>query len=290
MKYALWRNFMAGQGRDIPSRLPLHPLPCFNGCMTFFHAAILGIVEGITEFLPISSTAHLILASELLRLPSDEFQKSFEIAIQLGAILSVVVLYAGRMLRRFDVWLRVIVAFIPTAVLGALFYPLIKNVLMESIPVILAALLIGGIVLILFEMLHRERANATDDLSKMTLPQAALIGLFQSLAFVPGVSRAAATIVGGLLLGIRRKVIVEFSFLLAVPTMAAAVALDLTNMGAQFSPQEWILLLIGFVVSFVVALLSIVWLLRFITRHSFTVFGWYRIILAVFVAVVFVVR
>ena len=258
--------------------------------MTFFHAAILGIVEGITEFLPISSTAHLILASELLRLPSDEFQKSFEIAIQLGAILSVVVLYAGRMLRRFDVWLRVIVAFIPTAVLGALFYPLIKNVLMESIPVILAALLIGGIVLILFEMLHRERANATDDLSKMTLPQAALIGLFQSLAFVPGVSRAAATIVGGLLLGIRRKVIVEFSFLLAVPTMAAAVALDLTNMGAQFSPQEWILLLIGFVVSFVVALLSIVWLLRFITRHSFTVFGWYRIILAVFVAVVFVVR
>ncbi len=255
--------------------------------MTLLHAILLGIVEGISEFLPISSTAHLILASSLLRIPASEFLKSFEISIQLGAILAVVVLYAKAMVRRFDVWLRVLAAFIPTAVLGLLFYHIIKNYLMESIPVILAALLLGGIALIVFEMLHREGADSADDLSKITYRQAVAIGVFQSLAFVPGVSRAAATIVGGLLLGIRRKTIVEFSFLLAVPTMAAAVALDLTETAFLFTPQEWILLGVGLAVAFFVALLSIAWLLRFIQRRSFIPFGWYRIVIAVVFALLY---
>ncbi|MFA6039693.1 MAG: undecaprenyl-diphosphatase UppP [Candidatus Peribacteraceae bacterium] len=249
--------------------------------MTFLHAVVLGIVEGVTEFLPVSSTAHLILTSHLLRLEQTEFQKTFDIAIQLGAILAVVVLYARSLLRRFDVWLRVIVAFAPTAVLGALFYRVIKQNLMESIPVVLWALLLGGIALILFEYFHREKGNAVEDPGAISFRQAFTIGLCQSLAFVPGVSRAAATIVGGLLLGIRRKTIVEFSFLLAVPTMAAAAGLDLLQTAPSFSGREFGLLAAGFLTSFVVALLSILWLLRFVQRRSFTLFGIYRILLAV---------
>jgi len=219
-----------------------------------------------------------------------EFLKSFEIAIQLGAILSVFVVYGGSLLRQKEVWKRILAAFIPTAVIGFSLYKVVKGLLFESHTLVLQSLFWGGLFLIIFDTFHSEERSRIDKIEDIPYRVAFAIGVFQSFALIPGVSRAAATIVGGLLLGIRRKVIVEFSFLLAVPTMAAAVALDLTNMGAQFSPQEWILLLIGFVVSFVVALLSIVWLLRFITRHSFTVFGWYRIILAVFVAVVFVVR
>ncbi|MEK7218836.1 MAG: undecaprenyl-diphosphatase UppP [Patescibacteria group bacterium] len=248
--------------------------------MTFFHAVLLGVVEGITEFLPVSSTAHLILASRLLRLEQTEFQKTFDIAIQMGAILAVVVLYARPMARRFDVWLRVLAAFLPTVVLGALFYRFIKGFLMESIPVVLWALLLGGAALIAFELLHREKGDAVDDASGITFGQAVVIGLCQALAFIPGVSRAAATIIGGLLLGIRRKVIVEFSFLLAVPTMVAAVSLDLVQAAPSFSGREIALLAAGLLTSFVVAFLSILWLLRFIQRHSFTPFGIYRIVLA----------
>jgi undecaprenyl-diphosphatase len=249
--------------------------------MTFLQAAILGVVEGVSEFLPISSTAHLILASSLLRIPETEFVKSFEIAIQLGAILSVVVLYWKYLWKRKDSWPVIIVAFIPTAIIGLVVHSAVKKYLLGNVPVVLWALFLGGIALIVFEYFHRENEHGADDVAKITYAQAALIGVFQALAIVPGVSRAAATIVGGLLLGIKRKTIVDFSFLLAIPTMAAATGLDLLKSGWSFTPSEFGLIGVGFVVSFIVALLAIVWFIRFIQRHSFTPFGIYRIVLVI---------
>lgn len=249
--------------------------------MTFFHAIILGIVEGITEFLPVSSTGHLILASKILDLPSTDFFKSFEIAIQLGAILAVVVLYWRSFFVRFEVLKKIIVAFLPTAVLGLIFYKLIKQFLLGSEGVVLWALFLGGVFLIVFEIFYRERAGAVETVEKITWRQAVIIGLFQSIAMIPGVSRAAATIVGGLILGLKRKTIVEFSFLLAVPTMAAATGLDLVKSAGAFSVSQFWLLAVGFVFSFLTALAAIKFILSFIKNHSFISFGIYRVILAV---------
>jgi len=240
-------------------------------------ALILGVVEGISEFLPISSTGHLILAAQLMGLDHTEFQKSFEIAIQVGAILSVVALYWRRLLVDRETLKRVIVAFVPTGVLGLTLYRLIKKFLLGSPNVVLWSLLLGGIFIIVFEYLHREREDAVQDLSGITYRQALLIGLFQSVAMIPGVSRSAATILGGLALGLRRKTIVEFSFLLAVPTMLAATAYDLLKSGAAFTADQMGFLAVGFVSSFVVALLSIKFLLSFIQTHTFIPFGIYRI-------------
>jgi undecaprenyl-diphosphatase len=248
--------------------------------MTYVHTLILGVIEGVSEFLPISSTGHLILASSLLHLKQTDFQKSFEIAIQLGAILSVVVLYWRKLLVNAAIQKRVIAAFIPTAILGFSFYKIIKRVLLGSNTIVLYSLLIGGIFLVLFEWWHGEKEDATEDLSSISYGKSFLIGICQAVAMVPGVSRSAATIIGGLMLGIRRKTIVEFSFLLSVPTMAAATGFDLLKSGGHFSSEEFTLLLIGFVSSFVVALLSIKWLIHFIKNHTFVSFGIYRILIA----------
>ena len=248
--------------------------------MTYLHTLILGIVEGVSEFLPISSTGHLILASYLLHLKQTDFQKSFEIAIQLGAILSVVVLYWRALLVNFEILKRVITAFIPTAILGFIFYKIIKKVLLGSNTVVLYSLLIGGIFLVLFELWHREKESATEELSAISYSKSFMIGLCQAVAMIPGVSRSAATIIGGLILGIKRKTIVEFSFLLSVPTMVAATGLDLMKSGRHFSLEEFHLLLMGFISSFIVALLSIKWLIHFIKNHTFISFGIYRILIS----------
>ena len=247
--------------------------------MTPFDALVLGIVEGITEFLPISSTGHLILANSLLQIQSSDFTKSFDIVIQLGAILAVVVLY----LRSFfdiEVIKRLIIAFIPTGVIGLVLYKLVKAYLLGNDIVVLTALALGGVALIVFELLHTEPLDATSDIRSISYKQALAIGLFQSIAVVPGVSRSAATIVGGLMLGIKRITIVEFSFLLAVPTMGAATGLDLLKSYSTFTTANTIALSIGFVVSFVVALASIKFLLAFVRNRSFIVFGVYRIVIA----------
>jgi undecaprenyl-diphosphatase len=248
--------------------------------MTYLHAFILGVIEGVSEFLPISSTGHLILTSHLLHLEQTDFQKSFEIAIQLGAILSVVVLYWRTLLVNFEILKRVITAFIPTAILGFIFYKIIKKVLLGSNTVVLCSLLIGGVFLILFELWHREKKGAFEELSDISYSKSFTIGLFQVVAMIPGVSRSAATIIGGLILGIRRKTIVEFSFLLSVPTMVAATGLDMIKSGGQFSLEEFGLLFMGFTTSFIVALLSIKWLLHFIKNHTFISFGIYRILIS----------
>lgn len=248
--------------------------------MQLWQAALLGVVEGVTEFLPVSSTAHLLLASRLLGIPQTEVHASFEIVIQLGAILAAAVLYGRTLLRSRAVLLRVAAAFVPTAVIGALAHRLVKTVLLPSPTLVLWTLLLGGVALILFELWHREPADATDDLARMTYAQAVAIGCCQSLAIVPGVSRAAATVVGGLLLGLRRTAIVDFSFLLAIPTMAAASALDVVKTASEFSRQDVMALGVGFVVSFIVALMVIRWLLAFIRRHTFVAFGVERIVVA----------
>jgi undecaprenyl-diphosphatase len=252
----------------------------FINVMNFLHAIILGLVEGITEFLPISSTGHLILTAKILELPQSEFLKSFEIAIQLGAILAVVVLYWRSFFMKIEVLKKVAVAFIPTAILGLIFYKIIKQFLLESEQVVLWSLFLGGIFLIVFELFYREKKSALEDVAAISWRQAFTIGLFQSIAMVPGVSRAAATVVGGLILGLKRKTIVEFSFLLAVPTMAAATGLDLLKSGGNFSMNQFSILTVGFLISFLTAILAIKFLLRFIKTHSFVSFGVYRIILA----------
>jgi undecaprenyl-diphosphatase len=248
--------------------------------MTYLHTLILGIIEGVSEFLPISSTGHLILASHLLHLKQTDFHKSFEIAIQLGAILSVVVLYWRALLANFEILKRVIMAFIPTALLGFIFYKIIKRVLLGSNTVVLCSLLIGGIFLVLFELWHREKESASEQISDISYSKSFMIGLCQAVAMIPGVSRSAATIIGGLILGIKRKTIVEFSFLLSVPTMVAATGFDLIKSGSHFSWEEFNLLMMGFITSFIVALLSIKWLIHFIKNHTFISFGIYRILIS----------
>lgn len=245
--------------------------------MNLFHAAVFGIVEGASEFLPISSTGHLILAARLMGLAQTEFLKSFEIAIQLGAILSVLVLYWNSFAIRPEILKRVLAAFLPTAVLGFILYKFIKKFLIGNEHVVLISLFAGGVFLILFEKLHRAEAGAIRDISELPYAKAVGIGIFQALAVIPGVSRAAATIVGGLLFGVERKTIVEFSFLLAVPTMLAATLLDLMKNANAFSPDQFEMLAAGFVVSFAVAILCIKGFLKFIKTHTFIPFGIYRI-------------
>ncbi len=250
--------------------------------MTIAESIMLGIIEGITEFLPVSSTGHLILAAELLKIPESAFLGSFEIIIQLGAIFAVVFLY-WRALLQIENIKKLLVAFIPTGIIGLTVYKLIKQYLLGNEYVVVGALFLGGIVLIVFELLHKEKHEEEESekgISDVTYKQALGIGLFQSLAMVPGVSRSAATIMGGLLLGLKRKTTVEFSFLLAVPTMCAATGLDLLKNAAHFSRGEADVLLVGFIVSFIVALLSIKFLLVYIQKHNFIPFGVYRIVLA----------
>jgi undecaprenyl-diphosphatase len=249
--------------------------------MDLITSFILGIVQGVSEFLPISSTGHMILASHLMGLTHTEFLKSFEIAIQAGTILSVVFLYWRKLLVDIEVIKRIIVAFIPTGVLGLTLYKLIKGYLLGSETVVLWSLLLGGIFLVVFELWYKESEDATSEIRDLSYKNALIIGLFQSIAMIPGVSRSASTIVGGLILGLKRKTIVEFSFLLAVPTMLAATAYDLIKTGAQMSLPQFHYLAVGFITAFIVALLSIKFLLRFIQTHTFIPFGIYRIVLVI---------
>ncbi|KND50436.1 MAG: undecaprenyl-diphosphatase [Parcubacteria bacterium C7867-007] len=249
--------------------------------MTALDAIILGLLEGAAEFLPISSTGHLILASDLLAIPDSAFLTSFIIAIQFGAIAAVLITYWKSFLN-IEVLKRLFVAFLPTAVIGFTLYPLIKDVLLKSELTVVIALFVGGILLIIFELLHKEPVQPTETDSFATIPyrKAFLVGLFQSIAVIPGVSRSAATIMGGLLLGIRRTAIVEFSFLLAVPTMGAATSYDLLKNYESFVDADIGVLAIGMVTAFITALLVLRLFLSFIKRYTFIPFGVYRIVLA----------
>ncbi len=263
-----------------------------------FSSLILGIVEGITEFLPISSTAHLILTSHLLGIAQTEYVKSFEIAIQSGAILAVAVLY-WRRITDLPLIKKIIVAFIPTGIIGLALYKVVKTYLIGNLSLMLWALALGGIVLIFVEWHLRRGAAAVaaaprkpeeptaplDIAMGVSYGQALALGIFQAVAMIPGVSRSGATIVGGLLMGIERRTIAEFSFLLAIPTMAAATGLDLIKNAGAFNTDQFLSLAIGFVASFITAIIAIRWLLTYIRSHSFASFGIYRIAIAIVFAI-----
>lgn len=247
--------------------------------MNTIQAIILAIIEGITEFLPISSTGHMIIVSSFFGIEHDEFTKLFTIVIQLGAILSVVVLYFKRFFQTLDFYFKLLVAFIPAVVLGLLFSKKI-DALLENPVTVAVSLLIGGILLLKVDdwFTNKEEIQTPDNISYL---QAFKIGLFQCLAMVPGVSRSGASIVGGMSQKLSRTTAAEFSFFLAVPTMLGATAkkcYDYYKDGLVLSHNQINLLIIGNIVAFVVALIAIKSFIGFLTKHGFKMFGYYRIV------------
>lgn len=243
----------------------------------------LGLIQGITEFLPISSTGHLILFSKYLSLPANDFWSSFKILIQLGSVVAVLLYYRQDLWRLGRYWWKLLLAFLPTAISGFIFYPLIKNFFLHSELVVVWSLLLGGIVLWLLESFLPSPKNSNQIKEEVTEPkwwQALLIGVCQSLALIPGVSRSAASIAGGLALGLPRRTIVKFSFSLAIPTILSATLYDIYQTPQIFSTGQTEVLVVGFVVSGVVSWLAIHYLLKYLQTNDFKIFAWYRIILS----------
>ncbi|MDD2611771.1 MAG: undecaprenyl-diphosphate phosphatase [Bacteroidales bacterium] len=257
-------------------------------------AVIIGIVEGITEFLPISSTGHMILVDEFVKLSSDKtFTTAFEVIIQLGAIMSVVVFFwkdlwpfAGTEEHKKDtwqLWFKVIVGVIPAVVLGLLFDDTIEKHLFNPL-VVAITLVVYGIILIVLERFNAGKKEFKfNSVKSVSFGLAICIGLFQCLAMVPGTSRSAATIIGAMLLGLSRGAAAEFSFFLAIPTMVGATALTILKNGLAFDAQQWIVIAVGLITSFIVAYAVIKLFMNFIRRHDFSVFGYYRIVLGLVV-------
>lgn len=245
--------------------------------MTLFDAILLGALEGVTEFLPVSSTGHLILASQLLGIQQTDAHKAFEVAIQLGSILAVLLLYAKHLMQDKTLWIKLAVAFVPTGLLGFLFYKHIKALFgVETVSFMLIA---GGLVFLAVEYFRRDKAiESGKGLDELSYKEALMIGLFQSISMVPGTSRSGATIIGGLLLGLKRKAAAEFSFLLAIPTMAIATAYDLFKHRHEMVVNDWSMLIIAFITAFVFAFFTVKVFVGFVSRHTFTPFAIYRII------------
>lgn len=248
--------------------------------MTLSQTITLSIIEGITEFLPVSSTGHLILTAQFLNLPQTNFVKDFEVTIQLAAILAVAVLYFETLVKNIKIWERILVAFVPAGLIGLILYKFIKNFLLGNTLITVLALFLGGFLLIVLEKNYQEQKEHLNNLEELNLTKAFLIGVIQSFSIIPGVSRSAATILGGLFLGLKRETAVEFSFLLAVPTLLAAAGFDLFKESHNFTPTDFNLLLIGFLVTFLTALLSVKFLIYFTKKHTLVPFGIYRMILA----------
>lgn len=248
--------------------------------MNTLQAIIIAIIEGLTEFLPVSSTGHMILASSIMQIHEDEFVKTFEIAIQIGAILSVLSIYYKRFLVSIDIYLKLFVAFFPTGVIGFLAYKTIKTYLFNPI-VVSAMLIVGGVVLILLDRWTEKRQSKYLELEHVSYRDAIKIGLIQCLSMIPGVSRSAATIFGGIASGFDRRQAAEFSFLLAIPTMFAATGYDLLKSSSSMSKNEWMLLGIGLIMAFLSALVAVKAFVAFLNRYGFKYFGYYRIVLGV---------
>jgi undecaprenyl-diphosphatase len=264
----------------------------------------LGIVEGITEWLPISSTGHMLLVDEFLKMNmTDDFKEMFFVVIQLGAILAVVVLYWKRMFPFqfkdktkpviqkdiFSLWFKVVVACIPGAIVTILFDDYIEAHL-HTPTVIAIALIFYGVAFILIENWNKTRTPKVGTLSDITYQTAFLIGLFQVLSIIPGTSRSGATIIGGLLIGVSRVAVAEFTFYLAVPVMLGLSLIKVIKFGFSFSGAELVTLGVGTVVAFVVSILVIRFLMSYIKKHDFKVFGWYRIVLGALVLLIFAIR
>lgn len=248
--------------------------------MDIIHAVILGIIEGITEFLPISSTGHLIVASDAMGLDQSKATNAFHVIIQLSAILAVVANYKEKFtLKQFDLWVKISIAFIPIATVGLLFSDHIKSLF--SVKVVAIMFIIGGIVFLIIEYFQKSATPHTLEVEDISYKQAAWIGFAQMFALIPGTSRAGSTIVGALLVGLNRKASAEFSFLLALPVLAAASALDLLKHYKEFAGENLMPLIVGFVVSFIVAFLTMKLFIKFLSKFTFVGFGIYRIIFGI---------
>lgn len=248
--------------------------------MSYLQALILAIIEGITEFLPVSSTGHIIIGSSAMGIASSPFVKVFTVAIQFGAILSVLVLYWRRFLQNFSFYFKLLVAFIPAAVFGLLLKKQI-DALLENIVVVAGALIVGGVIFLWLDKFFARRSLRETSVDDVTPLRALRIGFFQVLSMVPGVSRSAATIIGGLTQGLSPTTAAEFSFFLAVPTMFAATCKSLwdyvTEENGTFTSQELTLLAFGNIIAFVVAMIAIKAFIGYLTKHGFRIFGYYRI-------------
>ena len=274
-----------------------------NTLIELLKSLLFGIVEGVTEWLPISSTGHLILLNELVRLNvSDEFWSMFEVVIQLGAILAVIVLFfhklnpfapsksAGQKKETWILWLKVILSIIPSGLVGILLDDWMDAHL-HNAPVVAAMLVIYGVAFILVEKHQNTRRRARiQNVELIDMRMALMIGLFQVLSLVPGTSRSGATILGGILMGCSRAVASEFSFFLAIPTMAGASLIKVLKFGLSFTSEELLILGIGCVSAFIVSIIAIKTFIGYIKQHSFTAFGWYRIILGALVAAYFLLK
>ncbi len=265
-------------------------------------AIIFGIVEGITEWLPISSTGHLIILEELLKLnQGDDFFEMFQVVIQLGAILAVVVIYFHKLnpfspkktqkqkMMTWQIWIKVIIGCLPAAVVGLLFDDWIDKTLYHWYVVALM-LIVYGILFIVVENYQKGKTPQVTKFSQLTLPMILIIGVFQMLAMIPGTSRSGATIVGALMIGVSRSVATEYTFFLAIPVMFGASLLKLLKFGFDFTAMQVAVLLVGMIVSFAVSIVAIKFLMSYIRKNDFKVFGYYRIILGVIVFLFFGIR
>lgn len=255
--------------------------------MTIFDSVILGIIEGFTEFLPISSTGHLIVASEFLGIEQNSVTKAYEVIIQFAAILAVFFNYKDKFtLEKIDLWSKVFLAFLPIGAVGFIFSQEIKDLF--SVNIVALMFIIGGIIFLIVEkfFIHID-ADTIDDVERVTLKQSMIIGFAQIFALIPGTSRAGSTIIGALLVNLSRKASAEFSFLLAFPVMSAVTAYDLIKHYKEFSDANFLALSIGFVVSFFVAYLTIKLFLKFLENFTFVAFGIYRIIFGVLLLIIF---
>lgn len=255
--------------------------------MTIFHAILLGIVEGVTEYLPISSTFHLILTSKILGLTQTNFLKTFEVVIQGGAILTVLTFFTPKIIKKTNLLFKLSLSFIPTAIVGVLLYKTIKNIFFENFALQLSVFALVGVLFILFEKIYKP--NLTRSISLLTNKEAILIGLVQALAVIPGVSRAGAVILGLMFLKIKREEAAEYSFLLAVPTLLAAAGLDLIKSAPYILEQSVNinLIMIGFLCASISSYLAIKWLVFYLQKNTLVNFGIYRLILTLLILIFF---
>ena len=255
--------------------------------MTPIDSIILGIIEGFTEFLPISSTGHLIVASEFLNIEQNDVTKAYHVIIQFAAILAVILNYPSKFtFKHIELWKKITLAFIPIGAVGFLFSKQIKELF--SIDVVAVMFIIGGVVFLIVEKYYRKKEHLIDDIEKVTYKQALYIGIAQIFALIPGTSRAGSTIIGAMLVGLNRKASAEFSFLLAFPVMCATTGYDILKHYKEFSDANFVTLAIGFVISFFVAYLTIKLFLKFLEKFTFVAFGIYRIVFGVLLLFIFV--
>ncbi|MDD3324499.1 MAG: undecaprenyl-diphosphate phosphatase [Sulfurospirillaceae bacterium] len=245
--------------------------------MDIFQSIIMGIVEGFTEFLPISSTGHMIIVGDWLGLEQNHFVKAYEIIIQFAAILAVVLNYKEKFSpKKINLWMKLAVAFVPLGAVGFLFAKQIKALF--SIEIVALMFIIGGVIFLAVEKFYKPKEHFVDDVEKVSYKQALWIGIAQVFALIPGTSRAGASIIGAMLVGLTRKASAEFSFLLAFPVMCATTGYDIVKHHSEFSDSNWLVLGVGFVVSFAVAYLTIKLFLKFLENFTFVAFGVYRIL------------